>query len=105
MQPPRLQDYCPTGVYINMVISYPADVVKHLVVRPDPESELEGLTRISIDVDDNNFPQIFPERHVSFLDQLKGYKRVAEHQPRKDQPKKAKAKLRRSAIDPSPCNE
>ncbi|KAI9232113.1 MAG: hypothetical protein BYD32DRAFT_476237 [Podila humilis] len=42
-QPPRLQDYCPTGMYISMVITYPAEVVKFQVVRPDPEPELEGL--------------------------------------------------------------
>ncbi|KAF8924145.1 hypothetical protein BGZ47_004184, partial [Haplosporangium gracile] len=44
-QPPRLQDYCPTGVYVSMVITYPAEVVKFQVVRPDPEPELEGLER------------------------------------------------------------
>ncbi|KAG0286517.1 hypothetical protein BGZ96_009379 [Linnemannia gamsii] len=26
-QPPRLQDYCSTGVYVSMVITYPADAV------------------------------------------------------------------------------
>ncbi|KAF9401336.1 hypothetical protein BGZ94_005241, partial [Podila epigama] len=62
-QPPRLQDFCPTGVYISMVITYPAEVVEFQIVRPDPEPELEGLERVSINIDDNNFPQIFPERH------------------------------------------
>ncbi|KAI9240542.1 MAG: hypothetical protein BYD32DRAFT_408095, partial [Podila humilis] len=74
-QPLRLQDYCPTGAYISMVITYPAEVVKFQVVRPDPEPELEGLQRVSIDIDDNNFPKIFPSRHVEFLDKLKGHKR------------------------------
>ncbi|KAF9376201.1 hypothetical protein CPB97_010991 [Podila verticillata] len=77
-QPPRLQDYCPTGTYISMVITYPAEVVKFQVVRPDPEPELEGLQRVSIDIDDNNFPKIFPRRHVEFLDKLKGHKRRSE---------------------------
>ncbi|KAF9293018.1 hypothetical protein BGZ88_005896 [Linnemannia elongata] len=44
----------------NTVITYPSEVVKFQVVRPDPEPELEGLERVSIDMDDNNFPQIFP---------------------------------------------
>jgi len=79
-QPPRLQDYCPTGTYISMVITYPAEVVKFQVVRPDPEPELEGLQRVSIDIDDNNFPKIFPSRHVEFLDKLKGHKRRFEDQ-------------------------
>ncbi|KFH61880.1 hypothetical protein MVEG_12308 [Podila verticillata NRRL 6337] len=77
-QPPRLQDYCPTGTYISMVITYPAEVVKFQVVRPDPEPELEGLQRVSINIDDNNFPKIFPRRHVEFLDKLKGHKRRSE---------------------------
>ncbi|KAG0286711.1 hypothetical protein BGZ97_007332, partial [Linnemannia gamsii] len=82
-QPPKLQDYCPTGIYISMVITYPAEVVKFQVVRPDPEPELEGLERVSINIDDTNFPKIFPERHVKFLDRLKQHKRAAtEEQPR-----------------------
>ncbi|KAF9323663.1 hypothetical protein BG006_001252, partial [Podila minutissima] len=81
-QPPRLQDYCPTGVYVSMVITYPAEVVKFQVVRPDPEPELEGFGRVSINIDGNNFPQIFPERHVKFLDRFKQHKRSAtEEQP------------------------
>ncbi|KAG9067272.1 hypothetical protein KI688_012054 [Linnemannia hyalina] len=43
-QPPRLQDYCPTGVYVRMVITYPAEIVKFQVVRPDPEPELDVLS-------------------------------------------------------------
>ncbi|KAK3843720.1 MAG: hypothetical protein J3R72DRAFT_489223 [Linnemannia gamsii] len=70
-QSPRLQGYCPPGVYISMAMAYPAEVVKFQVVRPDPEPEPEGLERVSINIDDNNFPQIFPERHVKFLDKLK----------------------------------
>ncbi|KAF9542470.1 hypothetical protein EC957_001912 [Mortierella hygrophila] len=55
-QPLKLQDYCPTGVYISMVITYPAEVVRFQVVRPDPKPELEGLELVSINIDDNNFP-------------------------------------------------
>ncbi|KAH7054853.1 hypothetical protein BKA57DRAFT_524301 [Linnemannia elongata] len=87
-QPPRLQDYCPTGTYISMVITYPAEVVNFQVVRPDPEPELKGLQRVSIVIDDNNFPKIFPRRHVEFLDKLKGHKRRSEDQ----QPQKSKKK-------------
>ncbi|KAG0195303.1 hypothetical protein BGX33_003722, partial [Mortierella sp. NVP41] len=60
-----------------MVITYPAEVVKFQVVCPDSEPELEGLERVSINIDDNNFPQIFLERHVKFLDRLKQHKRSA----------------------------
>ncbi|KAG0061775.1 hypothetical protein BGZ92_006353, partial [Podila epicladia] len=87
-QPPQLQDYCPTGTYISMVITYPAEVVKFQVVRPDPEPELDGLQRLSIDIDDNNFPKIFPRRHVEFLDKLKGHKRRSEDQQSQTSKKK-----------------
>ncbi|KAF8927104.1 hypothetical protein BGZ47_002336 [Haplosporangium gracile] len=97
-QPPQLQDYCPTGTYISMVITYPAEVVNFQVVRPDPKPELEGLQRVSIGIDDNNFPKIFPRRHVDFLDKLKGHKRRSEEQ----QPQTSK-KMRPSG--PSPCNK
>ncbi|KAF9302700.1 hypothetical protein BGZ91_009282, partial [Linnemannia elongata] len=60
-----------------MVITYPAEVDKLQVIRPDPEPELECLERVSINIVDNNFPQIFPERHVKFLDRLKQHKRSA----------------------------
>ncbi|KAI8595650.1 hypothetical protein EDD21DRAFT_424098 [Dissophora ornata] len=76
-QAPRLQDYCPTGVYVSMVITYPAEVVKFQAIRPDPEPELKGLERVYINIDDNDFPRIFPERHVKFLDRLKQHKRAA----------------------------
>ncbi|KAI8357599.1 hypothetical protein B0O80DRAFT_292378 [Mortierella sp. GBAus27b] len=89
-QPPRLQDYCPTGVYVSMAITYPAEVIKFQVFRPDPEPELEGLERVSINIDDNNFPQIFPERHVKFLDRLKQHKRSATEEPVMNPPKKVK---------------
>ncbi|KAF8920971.1 hypothetical protein BGZ58_004170, partial [Dissophora ornata] len=90
-QPPRLQDYCPTGIYISMVVTYPAEVVKFQVVRPNPEPELEGLQRVSIDIDDNNFAKIFPPRHVEFLDMLKGHKRRSEDQ---DDEQKQSKKIR-----------
>ncbi|KAF9086006.1 hypothetical protein BGX29_001654 [Mortierella sp. GBA35] len=88
-QPPQLRDYCPTGTYISMVITYPAEVVKFQVVRPDPEPELEGLQRVSIGIDDNNFSKIFPRRHVEFLDKLKGHKRRSEDQQSQKSKKKA----------------
>ncbi|OAQ27381.1 hypothetical protein K457DRAFT_139632 [Linnemannia elongata AG-77] len=96
-QPPQLQNYCPSGIYISMVITYPAEVVNFQVVRPDPEPELEGLQRVSIGIDDNNFPKIFPRRHVEFLDKLKGHKRRSEDQ----QSQKSKKK----ANDPLQCDE
>jgi hypothetical protein len=55
-QQPQLQDYCLTGTYISMVITYPAEVVNFQVVRLDPEPALEGLQHVSIGIDDNNFP-------------------------------------------------
>ncbi|KAF9314089.1 hypothetical protein BG003_004521, partial [Podila horticola] len=61
-----------------MVIIYPAEVVNFQVVRSYPEPPLEGLQRVSIGIDDNNFPKIFPRRHVEFLEKLKGHKRRSE---------------------------
>ncbi|KAF9211670.1 hypothetical protein BGZ59_007758, partial [Podila verticillata] len=87
-QPPRLQDYCPTGTYISMAFTYPAEVVNFQVVRPDPEPELEGLHCVSISIDDNNFPKIFPRRRVEFLDKLKGHKRRSDD--KRSQPSKKK---------------
>ncbi len=79
-QAAKLQDFCPTGAYISMVIAYLAEVVKFQVVRPDPKAEVEGLQRVSIEIDDGNFPKIFPKRHVEFLDTLKRPKRRSEEQ-------------------------
>lgn len=58
-----------------MVFTYPTEQVNFRVVQPDPEPEFEGLQCVSIDVDDSNFPDIFPRCHVEFLDKLKGHKR------------------------------
>ncbi|KAG9071529.1 hypothetical protein KI688_005741 [Linnemannia hyalina] len=50
----------------NMVIAYPAEVVNFQVVRPDPKPELEGLQRVSIGIDDRNFPRSFHAVMSSF---------------------------------------
>ncbi|KAG0335195.1 hypothetical protein BG005_004638, partial [Podila minutissima] len=87
-------DYCPTGTYISMIIAYPAEVVKFQVVRPDPEPEIEGLQRVSIDIDDSNFAKIFPPSHVEFLDKFKGHKRRSEGQDEGSmQPKKTRGDI------------
>ncbi|KAF9198246.1 hypothetical protein BGZ49_001000 [Haplosporangium sp. Z 27] len=85
-----------------MVITYPAEVVKFQIVRPDPEPELEGLQRVSINIDDNNFPQIFPNRHVQFLDRLNQHKRPAPDEETEKPTKKSKAVMTRSATNPLP---
>ncbi|KAF9925797.1 hypothetical protein BGZ65_007568, partial [Modicella reniformis] len=51
-QQPQQQDFCPSGTYVSMVITYPAEVVNFQVVRPNPKPELEGLQRVSIGIDD-----------------------------------------------------
>ncbi|KAF9371407.1 hypothetical protein BGX21_005149, partial [Mortierella sp. AD011] len=98
--PPRLQDYCPSGIYISMVITYPAEVVRFQVMRPDPNPELEGLRRVIINVDDSNFAQIFPKSHVNFLDNLKKFKRRAEDQDEQHASNMSTANLKRSKTDP-----
>ncbi|KAF8938717.1 hypothetical protein BGZ58_000323 [Dissophora ornata] len=98
--PPRLQDYCPCGIYISMVITYPAEVVSFQVMRPDPDPELEGLKRVIINVDDSNFAQIFPKSHVNFLDKLKKFKRRAEDQDEQHGSNMSTANLKRSKTDP-----
>ncbi|KAF9346428.1 hypothetical protein BGX26_002076 [Mortierella sp. AD094] len=97
--PPRLQDYCPSGVYISMVIAYPAKVVSFQVMRPDPEPELEGLLRVIINVDDRNFAQIFPKSHVNFLDNLRKLKRSAEDQDEQHGSDKSRANFKRLKTD------
>ncbi|KAF8925988.1 hypothetical protein BGZ52_006206, partial [Haplosporangium bisporale] len=79
-----------TGFGSNMVITYPTEIANFKVVRPDPKPELEGLQRVSIDIDDNNFPKIFPRRHVEFLDKLKGHKQRSEDQQSQKTSKKKK---------------
>ncbi|KAI8356979.1 hypothetical protein B0O80DRAFT_446273 [Mortierella sp. GBAus27b] len=96
-QQPQLQDFCPSGTYVSMVITYPAEVVNFQVVRPNPKPELEGLQRVSIRIDDSNFPKIFPRRHVEFLDKLKGHKRRFEDQQPQTS-KKMKASMQSSNI-------
>ncbi|KAF9345383.1 hypothetical protein BGX26_003216 [Mortierella sp. AD094] len=77
--PPQLEDYCPSEMYVSMVITYPAEVIRFQVKRPDPTPEIPGsLRHVIINIDDNNFAKIFPERHVKFLDKLKRFKRRAE---------------------------
>ncbi|KAK3836834.1 MAG: hypothetical protein J3R72DRAFT_493487 [Linnemannia gamsii] len=98
-QSPRLQDCCPTGVHSSMVITYPTDVVKFQIVCHDPEPELEGLQRVSINIEDNNFPQIIPDRHIQFLDKLKQHKIPATEEP---SAKLKKSKVARSTTDPLP---
>ncbi|KAF9087943.1 hypothetical protein BGX27_002834, partial [Mortierella sp. AM989] len=97
-QASQLQDFCPSGSYISMVITYPAEVVNFQVVRPDPKPELEGLQRMSIGIDDRNFPKIFPRRHVEFLDTLKRTKRRSEEQ-------EAQSCKKMKASDLQPSNE
>lgn len=63
-----------------MVIMCAAEVVKFQIVQTDTKPELEGLQHVSIGIDDNNFPRIFPPHHVEFLDRLKGHKRRSEGQ-------------------------
>lgn len=104
-QTPRLHDYCLTGVYISMIITYPAEVVKFQIVRPDPEPELDGLKHVSINIDDNNFPQIFPKRHVQFLDRLKQHKRPAADESTSKLTKNSRLALARSATDPLPRDD
>ncbi|KAG9063266.1 hypothetical protein KI688_004873 [Linnemannia hyalina] len=81
----------------SMATTYPAEGVSFQVVWPDPETELEGLQRVSIGIDDNNFPKIFLRRYVDFLDYLEGHKRRSEDQ----QSQKSKLK----ANDSSQCDE
>lgn len=73
--------------------------------RPDPEPELGGLKRIAIKIDDNNFPQIFPDQHVKFLDSPKQHKRPAADEPTAKLTKKSKIALARSATDPLPRDD
>ncbi|KAF9914984.1 hypothetical protein BX616_007158, partial [Lobosporangium transversale] len=73
-----LHDLCPSGIYISMVVAYPAEVLQYQHVRPDPEPEFAAspnLKRIIINVDDRNIGSIFPARHTNFLDNLKKCKR------------------------------
>ncbi|KAG0010331.1 hypothetical protein BGZ80_001582 [Entomortierella chlamydospora] len=85
----QIQDLCPSGMYISMVIAYPAQVISFQAFRPDPDPEIVGLERVVIKIDNNNFPKIFPKRHVEFLDQLKRFKRSAEDYVQPCQSKKA----------------
>lgn len=96
--PPQLQDYCPNGLYISMVIAYPAEVVYFQAVRPDLKPKLEGLQRVSIRIDGDNFSRIFPRRHIEYLDNLKGHKRRYEDQ----QPQTSK---KMKANDSLPCDK
>lgn len=105
LQPPCLQDYCPTGVYIRMVITYPTEVIKFQIVCPDPEPELDDLQHVSINIDDNNFPQIFPKQHVQFLSRLKQHKQPAADEPTAKLTKKSRLTLARSATDPLPRDD
>ncbi|KAF9085958.1 hypothetical protein BGX27_003294 [Mortierella sp. AM989] len=93
----RIQELCPSGLYISMVIAYPAEVISFQAYRPDPDPELRPpyLDRVMIKIDNNNFPDIFPWRHVKFLDYLKNFKK----RPLPDDHRR-KAKIARSTSGP-----
>ncbi|KAG0047048.1 hypothetical protein BGZ83_007791 [Gryganskiella cystojenkinii] len=42
-------------LHVSVIVAYPAAVVTFQVVRLDPTLELEGLQRVSINIDDDNF--------------------------------------------------
>ncbi|KAF9426582.1 hypothetical protein BGZ76_002697 [Entomortierella beljakovae] len=61
LDPKKIQNLCPAGVYIS------------ISSRGAPH-----LDRVVIKIDNSNFPNIFPKKHVEFLDKLKGFKRKAD---------------------------
>ncbi|KAF9429272.1 hypothetical protein BGZ76_001560, partial [Entomortierella beljakovae] len=100
-QPSRLQDYCPSGTYVSMVIAYPSEVVRSQFIRPDPKPELGTLKRVVININDSNFASIFPETHVNFLNRLKNTRRKAGYELLVEQSRSTKPVLKRRYTNPS----
>ncbi|KAF9309005.1 hypothetical protein BG003_010314 [Podila horticola] len=94
-----LGSLCPAdNTYISMVIAYPATVAQlrrrpehKYNLRPKPDSEHKRLTQVKVIIDKSNINKVFPQRHIDFLDGIKGrMKRQAVGTPEAENPKKAR---------------
>lgn len=78
------------------------EVVNFQTVRPDIESEHEGLQCVSIGCGDYNFLEIFARHHIDFLDKLKGYEQQSDYQQSQASKKKISFIDPRSAMSKNP---
>ncbi|KAF9546356.1 hypothetical protein EC957_009845 [Mortierella hygrophila] len=104
-----LDEYCPTNVYVSMIIAYPANVIDLMCPRPDIDFEAiaarraslrsgsrknfhdNDLQRVTLRIDQRNFAKIFPKGHVDFMDGIKTpVKRPAVDKQEQDDPKRTK---------------
>lgn len=70
--------FCPTdNTFISMIIAYPAMVADKLRPRPNPSYNLRSrpgpkpLTQVTVIIDKTNISEIFPRKHVDFLNGIK----------------------------------
>ncbi|KAG0339835.1 hypothetical protein BG000_001232 [Podila horticola] len=65
------RDYCPDKVYISMIVAYPTKWSSKMPALSDLPKDTSGVQQVVINVDDDNFGDIFPREHVEFIDRLK----------------------------------
>ena len=63
--------YCPGNIYISMIIAYPVKWSDKLPELSELEQDESGVQQVVINVNDDNFGDIFPKDHVEFIDRLK----------------------------------
>ncbi|KAG0341958.1 hypothetical protein BG005_002834 [Podila minutissima] len=63
--------YCPDNIYISMIIAYPTKWTDKLPAPSELPKDPSGVQQVMININDNNFGNIFPQEHVEFIDRLK----------------------------------
>ncbi|KAG0365752.1 hypothetical protein BGX24_003976 [Mortierella sp. AD032] len=67
----NFRKYCPDNVYISMIVAYPTKWTDKLPASSELPKDPSGVQQVVINVNDNNFGDIFPQEHVEFIDRLK----------------------------------
>ncbi|KAF9953400.1 hypothetical protein BGZ70_000255 [Mortierella alpina] len=69
----NLSEYCKHGHFISLIVSYPVELADYFLDTP-LTTHKEGLTEITLTIDDSNIDDLFSEKYVNVI---KGTKRLA----------------------------
>ncbi|KAF9123631.1 hypothetical protein BG015_005274, partial [Linnemannia schmuckeri] len=67
----NFRKYCPDNVYISMIVAYPTKWTDKLPAPSELPMDPSGVQQVVINISDDNFGDIFPQKHVEFIDRLK----------------------------------
>ncbi|KAG0262915.1 hypothetical protein DFQ27_002036 [Actinomortierella ambigua] len=66
-----LRRYCPDNVYISIMVTHPMEWTRLMPSRPLFQMKgAEDVQRVAIQVDDDNFDEIFPKECVEFIQKI-----------------------------------